>query len=265
MCSNVATPVTQTTTLLTEMNKARPKLVLPWQNIQIKLLMIIFTMTSFAHAQDIAGFNAWSDSQYNYLSSEVMKNTAIQNYASGERSRYRNENGYRQPGRYTETSYIPNQRIEREVKDIIAQITLPSARDPATLQRLIDTGNTELYFDQFMQKHGLQSGDLADAMAGYWLTLWTVANRRPMPSRTAVAGVREQMAQGLSFERSIESPAARQREAQLLMWQMFLVTASTTRNDISQIELSNEMYQSGLRKGFDLRRLRPSASGFVMR
>jgi hypothetical protein len=221
--------------------------------------LLFLTSNCFA----MAGFNAWSDSQYNYLSTEIIKsattNSSVADNSSSKRTQAlgnlaRSNTSTNSSGRYTASPAITQQ-----VKKYYIESRTKIATNPAALADTINSADIEMVFSDYMGKHGLQSHDLSDAMAGYWLTLWTIVHNTSMPNKSAVLGVRNQMRTSLNGNMS---NAEKQRHAQMTVLKTVEVLA-TSRKPGNQRAMAIEMQKVGMRFGMNLEKLDVTNNGFT--
>jgi hypothetical protein len=233
----------------------------------VVLLAALLTFPQVGVGQDYDyGFNATSESMYNYLGTEIM-NGALGSYIDGSpgEDSAGQANETNSPIVVDNTRYTPQPAIDREVKDIIIASALPMAKDPAAVTQLVTSGDIESYFTQLMAPHGLEAGDVSDALAAYWLTMWTIVNDRPMPSPEIVSGVRSQFEAILRTDGNMADEGMRQRMAQLYSWRMVFLLASYQTADADKVGIGQEMDRIGQEAGFELRRIEPSLDGFAVR
>jgi hypothetical protein len=235
----------------------------------LSALRFFFAMLGAAPllAQDTS---MWSDSQYTYLGSEAMKSAVLNGQSNRGDQRYSarggvgDRSGY--SGQQTLTEYRESPAVTRDVKHKWIDRSTASMRsgNPAGVADVLQRMDIELVYQDLMRPHGLQSQDLADATAGYWITMWTIVNRAPMPPRAAIAGVRAQMYDALLDQGYADEPdSVRQMEAQFLMWKTISALASYRKPGMDLRGLSYEMNRVAVEKGFDLARLRVTPQGFV--
>jgi hypothetical protein len=163
------------------------------------------------------------------------------------------------------TDYRVSAKVTDEMRKRL-QDGLRSVPNSLAQQQLVLRIDFEAVFDSAMRKHGLRSGNLADAMAGYWLTMWSIVNRSQMPNTAAISGVRTQMAQ-LAAQAGVAkvSDAEKQREAQKLIWQTVLALSAQRTNGQNSAALAAEMNKVARKQGMDLARMQITQSGFTPR
>jgi hypothetical protein len=227
--------------------------------------LLLFPQAGLGQDYDY-GFNAASDSMYNYLGTEIM-NGALDSYIDGSSGEGDGGEGGKPdaPIVVENTRYTPQSTIEKEVKDIIIASALPNAKDPAAVTQLVTNGDVESFFTQLMTPHGLKAGDLSDALTAYWLTMWTIVNDKPMPSPDVVSGVRAQFEAVLRTDGNMAEEGSRQRMAQIYSWQMIFAVSYHRLPGMDKVALGQELDRIGKENGFELRRMEPTVDGFVVR
>ncbi len=184
--------------------------------------------------------------------------------SAGSQVGYADNRGQMQGG---STGYRPSFAVSNEVKHaVLASVNNTNMRNPASVNRLINGQDVEALFDGLMNQHGLRSRDLADAMTGYWLTMWMIVHQTEMPGRAIVDGVRMQMRDASISNGFTNQPDAfKQREAQTLMWQMTLALAAYRNPQMDRRGLSQVLNSNARQQGFDLASLDVTRAGFVAR
>lgn len=161
---------------------------------------------------------------------------------------------------YQVSANVTNQ-VRARLRDGLGKVANSSAE-----QQLLANIDFEAVFDSAMKKHGLRSGNMIDAMTGYWLTMWSIVHRAPFPDRAAIDGTRAQMAvlatqSGIANVRSDD----RQRESQKLIWQTVLAMSAQRKAGVDAAGLAAEMNKVAVSQGMDLARMAVSNEGFVAR
>lgn len=122
-------------------------------------------------------------------------------------------------------------------------------------------------FAQAARPHGLSEHNVADIMAMFWLTAWTLVNDEAMPERAAVAGVRDQALRLLR-----RNPQMREERKRALAGGGMIVETVLALDSLRLAQASGDAgmraalaetaYQNMLKKGLDVRSHRPAAEGF---
>jgi hypothetical protein len=151
--------------------------------------------------------------------------------------------------------------VRRRLRDGLSRVSNSQAQ-----QQLVSQIDFESVFDSAMNKYGLRSGNMIDTMTGYWLTMWSIVHRTSMPNRSAIEGVRAQMAaiakqSGIATVRSED----KQRESQKLIWQMVLALGAQRQPGMNLKDLSMEVNRTAVRQGMDLSLMMVTNEGFVRR
>ncbi|WP_233503517.1 DUF6683 family protein [Sphingomonas psychrotolerans] len=164
-------------------------------------------------------------------------------------------------------SPVVSARVRAQFGDFVAKA------DPANAGRL---RNAVLQQDLLgaWEKHvavdGLRRGDVADAMAAYWVQNWQIANKVPFASRAQVQAVRGQVSRALAASPAFAKldDAARQEMAETFMLnfvaQGSAFSDATARRDAGAAARLSDAAAARFRQGMnlDLRRLRLTAAGF---
>jgi hypothetical protein len=151
--------------------------------------------------------------------------------------------------------------VRRRLRDGLSRVSNSQAQ-----QQLVSNIDFESVFDSAMNKYGLRSGNMIDTMTGYWLTMWSIVHRTSIPNRSAIEGVRAQMAaiakqSGIAKVRSED----KQRESQKLIWQMVLALGAQRQPGMNLKDLSMEVNRTAVRQGMDLSLMSVTNEGFVRR
>jgi hypothetical protein len=158
-------------------------------------------------------------------------------------------------------------RVRAQFADFVAKA------DPANAARL---RNAVLQQDLLgaWEKHvavdGLRRGDVADAMAAYWVQNWQIANKVPFASRAQVQAVRAQVSRAFGASPAFAKldDAARQEMAETFMLnfvaQGSAFSNATARGDAGAVARLSDAAAARFRNGMnlDLRRLKLSTAGF---
>ena len=120
---------------------------------------------------------------------------------------------------------------------------------------------------------GMRLGDVADAMAEYWVSNWVMANRRPDPPGRRVRAVRDQLRRGLAADPGYSrlDDAGRQEMAEVFIYNTILQGSVYQRalktsdavllqraSDAAQVRFRNEVH-------IDLRALALTDQGLAHR
>lgn len=172
------------------------------------------------------------------------------------------------------TAYAPSpavsQRVRRQFADWVGRQAGPEAG--RRVGEVLSNGDPVKSWAGIVSADGLRPGDVADALAGYWVLNWVMANGADN-SRAQTQGVLRQV-RGLIGDNPAHarlSPAQRQEMAEVLMLNFLLQhaayleavqrgdkTLARRLGDAANARFKNEM-------GVDLRGLSLTPAGFVRR
>jgi len=173
-----------------------------------------------------------------------------------------------------DTSYTPSAavsyRVKRSFLDGVYRSAGADAR--AAFQERFDEKSHELIWQELVKPYGMELGNVADALAAYWMLNWMVANAAftvDIPPRP----VRRQLQHALSIDRSFRSLNDDQRQAmaeRLMLDFLVLHAAMSTalRNqDVPTLQgLAREAVITFRRQyGVDLLALEPGPGGLAPR
>lgn len=176
------------------------------------------------------------------------------------------------PTAVIDTRYTPSPAISVRVRGRFADfVAKADPTNAARLRQVIQQNDLLGLWERHVATDGLRRGDVADAMAAYWVQNWQIANKVPFTSRAQVQAVRGQIASALGASPGFGrmNDAARQELAETYMLN-FIAQGSafsdaTTRRDAAlAARLSDAAvarFQADVR--LDLRRLRLTPAGFA--
>ncbi len=142
----------------------------------------------------------------------------------------------------------------------------------AELLRLdLESRDIPAEFDQRMADYGLRSNDVADAMLGYWLVMWSAIHGRDLPSAgEGVEAARRQLAGLLGKNPVVKSGSNRQRqmvgEGMVFETVLGLEIYERTRLGGSPDELrqlGESTHENMMRRNINLRAMDFTRQGFV--
>lgn len=170
------------------------------------------------------------------------------------------------------TRYKPSPAISVRVRTRFADFV--AGADPANAARLrqvIQQNDLLGLWERHVATDGLRRGDVADAMAAYWVQNWQIANKVGFTSRAQVQAVRGQIAGALGTSPGFArmNDAARQELAETYMLN-FIAQGSAfsdamARKDAARVQRLSDAAAARFQKDvrLDLRRLRLTPAGFA--
>ncbi|MCW4461240.1 hypothetical protein OK349_05935 [Sphingomonas sp. BT-65] len=159
-------------------------------------------------------------------------------------------------------------RVRGQFADFVAKADPVNA---ARLRQVIQQNDLLGLWERHVATDGLRRGDVADAMAAYWVQNWQIANKVPFTSRAQVQAVRGQIASALGTSPGFArmNDAARQELAETYMLN-FIAQGSafsdaTARRDAALATRLSDAAVARFRADvkLDLRRLRLTPAGFA--
>jgi hypothetical protein len=253
------------------------------------LAALAFAIAAPALAQDDAFMGAFNSSQQiqsNYLSS-VMGSAAVGGAAANANASSRRT--MRGTARFSaprtasasapadpETLKLPyraSPAITTKLKQEMADtLTKQSPQQSAAIRKFVDSGDFVAEFDKDMQSYGyaLRSGDVVDAFAAYWLTMWSIANGEQQPGAAEAVAVRRQVATSMATNPTLGNAddTTRQLVAEGLITEAELALSLrdyATHNGRDTKPLADSTYRNLLAKGVDLRAMQLTDAGFSRR
>jgi len=159
-------------------------------------------------------------------------------------------------------------RVRGQFADYVAKT------DPANAPRLrqaVQQNDLLGAWEKHVSSDGLRRGDVADAMAAYWVQNWQIANNVPFTNRTQVQAVRGQVYRALGSNPQFArlDDASKQEMAEVFMYnfvaQGSAFSDATTKGDKG---LSNRLSNAAVTRfrsemNVDLRQLKLTQAGFV--
>lgn len=170
------------------------------------------------------------------------------------------------------TTYHPSRKVSARVRRLYAEwmSSLANARSGRRIAATMAERDPVRSWAKIAGADGLHPGDMADAIAGYWVLNWTMANGAGA-SRAETRAVRRQVRRmlvsnpgGARF-----SGAERQEISEVLMLNYLIDNAAYTdakaRGDTATLDRLGEEAEARFRKGLgvDLKGLRLTGAGFV--
>jgi hypothetical protein len=160
-------------------------------------------------------------------------------------------------------------QVQAEFVRTISRSAPEAGQEIETLFRSADPISTA---SPALRRFGLDTGNVVDAVALYYLAMWGAANNHEETMTTAQArGARAHVARAVNFDRmGLNTPAARQRFAETLIYQALLMDAAIEQAQDSgdaaaQRTLSDAAHGQMRLMGLDMRRLQITGEGFVPR
>ena len=159
-------------------------------------------------------------------------------------------------------------RVKGQFADFVVKL------DPANgprLRQVVQQQDLLGVWERHVSADGLRRGDVADAMAAYWVQNWQIANNVPFTDRTQVQAVRGQVYRALGSNPQFPrlDDAAKQEMAEVFMYN-FVAQGSAFSDAAAKGDktLSNRLGDAAVARfrtemGVDLRGLRLTAQGFV--
>ena len=237
------------------------------------------TLSLSASAQDYMGmFNASNAAGVN-IAATIATNAAIKKQAgNAARGKSRRTAGERiaapsSSANTHELTFVSDSGVSRRVKSTFREAV--QRADPAQADHIaavLASQDVLADFDRDMAPYGFRSNNLADAMTAYWVTMWMMANRAPVPSKDKVTAAYVQVTNnmlsgGMAADASCEE--LQQTTEALIYETMFALgqraNAERARDAQRQLELATHVQRNLLKIGVDLQALRLTRSGFVGR
>jgi hypothetical protein len=159
-------------------------------------------------------------------------------------------------------------RVRGQFADFVAKT------DPANADRLrqaVQQKDLLGAWEKHVSVDGLRRGDVADAMAAYWVQNWQIANNVPSTSRTQVQAVRGQVYRSLGSNPQFArlDDAGKQEMAEVFMYN-FVAQGSAFSDATSKGDrgLSNRLSDAAVSRfrnemNIDLRQLKLTQAGFA--
>lgn len=171
----------------------------------------------------------------------------------------------------TATTYRPSPEVSARVRQQFAEWLAKEAdkqADHLIISEVLAERDPVLDWAQIVEGYGLRPGDMADAMASYWILNWSMANRGES-GRVQAEAVRNQVRWMINPSYVRLGGAARQEISELLILNFLIQHAAYTdavkRGDQDAVtKLSDAAVDRFISEmGVDLRRLLLTDAGFV--
>lgn len=168
-------------------------------------------------------------------------------------------------------AYRVNPAVRRRVENLLVEAaSRQGAGQASEMRRVIDSQDAMTIFNRGFGYAGLRTGNAVDALTGYWLVTWGVANDRRTPfTRAEVQAVKKQVISGAVLSRAgLDSSDKLQEFSETLIYQTLILDTALERaqgsDDTAAIRSLGDVSVSQMRGlGIDLRRLRLTDQGFV--
>lgn len=178
----------------------------------------------------------------------------------------------RSPAPDTTTGYRPSPAVSARVRRqfVAAMGERVGTANARQLAAAMERGDPVANWSRIVTSDGLRSGDVADALAAYWLLNWTMANGRE-GNQTQVLAVRDQVHAILASNprHAALSEAQRQEMAETLMLNFLVQHAAYgdafKRGDQAMMHRLGDAAVARFRgeMGIDLRKLQLGNTGFT--
>ncbi len=163
--------------------------------------------------------------------------------------------------------YPRDNAVSREVYE---EIVTTLSRGQKKLRKIVEDELRDrdivAEFGATLETLGLRTNNLADSMTGFWVVMWTIIHDAPLPSKTAVAAVRDQVIARLKGNRSAKDVRKRQLMGEGMVYEahIALQTYEQARREGNTFQL-RQMAKSARvnmkKKGIDLGSMRITDSG----
>lgn len=160
-------------------------------------------------------------------------------------------------------------QVQAELVRAVSRSAPEAGQEIATLFRSADPITAA---SPAFRRFGLDTGNVVDAVAIYYLAMWGAANNQQASMTAAQArGARAHVSRAVDFDgMGLTTPAARQRFAETLIYQGLLMDAAMERAQTDgdaamQRALSDAAHAQMRRMGLDMRSLQVTSEGFTPR
>jgi len=176
------------------------------------------------------------------------------------------------PAASVNTRYRASPAVTTRVKGQFAEFVAKA--DPANgprLRQVVQQNDLLGAWEKHVSVDGLRRGDVADAMAAYWVQNWQIANNVPFTNRTQVQAVRGQVYRALGANPQFArlDDAGKQEMAEVFMLN-FIAQGSAFSDATAKGDrgLSNRLSEAAVARfrsemNIDLRQLKLTPAGFA--
>lgn len=229
-----------------------------------------------AAAQDFSGVaGQYMDFGASMMAVGQMNNvlgSTVQGGGSGDR--HADPSAMSRPATSVDTRYRASQTVSNRVRGQFADFL--ARTDPANADRLRQTvQQRDLLglWEKHVSADGLRPGDVADAMAAYWVQNWQIANNVPLTNRIQVQAARRQVYRALGSNPRFPQldDAGKQEIAEVFMLNLVAqgsaFSDATSRGDKDLSRRLSDAAVARFRRemGVDLRQIALTEHGFVRR
>lgn len=177
------------------------------------------------------------------------------------------------PARPADLAFRRDPAVTRQVQaEFVRTISRSAPEAGQEIETLFRSADPITAASPAFRRFGLDTGNVVDAVAIYYLAMWGAANNQEATMTADQArGARAHVARAVNFSgMGLNTPAARQRFAETLIYQGLLMDAAMERaqtdgDTAMQRTLSNAAHGQMQRMGLDMRALRITGEGFVPR
>src|SRR5579883_1554395 len=160
-------------------------------------------------------------------------------------------------------------RISAQVKEaFLSDLRQRNPAIAAQMEASFNRRDVRLQFNEAIAPYGLHSDNAIDVVAAYLTAMWMAANQAPLPSTSQVQGVSRQLRDEMSAQSRPSSPAERQRNAEVLMYEtVWLIDlrqqAQRQNNRLALQQLADTVEQKFRAGNVELRALRLTDAGLI--
>lgn len=159
-------------------------------------------------------------------------------------------------------------QVRAKFADFVARLDPANAEQ---LRKVVQQQDLLGMWEKHVAVDGLRRGDVADAMAAYWVQNWLMANKVPFASRAQVQAVRAQVTRALGASPAFArmGDAARQEIAETFMLNLVAqgsaYSDAASRRDAEAVARLSDAAAARFRKdmNLDLRRLKLTEAGLM--
>lgn len=181
-----------------------------------------------AYAQLDGPYPNYAPSNMNVLMSSHIANLSLQNTirhnAAKKKSAKTSAKPNRTPIALKSTTYRANPAVtQKNVKQYIAWAKTQSPQEAAYVSKMFARYNPIGIWSGLVKQDGLHTGDVADALASYWILNYLISKQSTFSTRAQALAVRNQVRSALSSNPSFARTNQAQRQELAEMWMLNFV------------------------------------------
>jgi hypothetical protein len=167
-------------------------------------------------------------------------------------------------------SFGDDRSVRAAVRDeLVATLAQGDAERAEAMRQALDARDIHVDFARELGTLALDSHDLGDVMAAYWIVMWTTVHEADLPDADAARAVRTQVGQVLASSVATRDARQRQLTGDAMLFEMLvtidLVREARAAGATARLRAMADSAQRNMlnRQALNLRKMRLTRSGLV--